>query len=132
MPLSSVAFTFIISAKGDYMKKAIVVKRKEEFNKIIKTGSCFKNKDFVIYYLPNNLGYDKFGISVGKKIGKAVIRNKYKRKIRSMIDEYKKVYQNSRNYIIILRKNCLELSHEEIKKSFFNLMTKQKGAKDEK
>jgi len=114
------------------MKKALVVKKQEEFNRIIKTGKCMKNKNFVIYYEPNNKGYDKFGISVGKKLGKAVIRNKYKRKIRMIIDEYKKVYQNSRNYIIILRKNCLEISHEEIKKSFFHLMTEKQGAKNEK
>lgn len=114
------------------MKKALVVKKQEDFNRIIQSGKCLKNRNFVIYFESNDLGYDKFGISVGKKIGKAVVRNKYKRKVRSIIDEYKKVYQNSRNYIIILRKNCLEISHEEIKTSFFNLMNKEKGAKDEK
>ncbi len=114
------------------MKKAMVVKKQQDFNQIIKTGKCLKNKNFVIYYQSNNLGYDKFGISVGKKIGKAVIRNKYKRKIRSIIDEYKKVYQNSRNYIIILRKNCLEITHQEMKESLLQLMTVEKGAKNEK
>ena len=88
------------------MKKALVVKKQEDFNRIIQNGKCLKNRNFVIYFESNDLGYDKFGISVGKKIGKAVVRNKYKRKVRSIIDEYKKVYQNSRNYIIILRKNC--------------------------
>lgn len=114
------------------MKKALIVKKQEDFNRIIKCGKCKKNKNFVIYYEENSLGYDKFGISVGKKIGKAVVRNKYKRKIRSIIDEYKKVYQNSRNYIIILRKNCLEISHEEMKESIFQLLTEEKGAKNEK
>lgn len=114
------------------MKKALVVKKQEDFNRIIKNGNCIKNKNFVIYFEENKNGYDKFGISVGKKIGKAFLRNRYKRKIRMIIDDYKKVYQNSRNYIIILRKNCLELSHEEIKISFFMLMTGQKGAKNEK
>jgi len=106
------------------MKKALVVKRQEDFNRIINTGTCLKNREFIIYYEKNELGYDKFGISVGKKIGKAVVRNKYKRKVRMIVDEYKKVYQNSRNYIIILRKNCLDLTHQEIKESFFKLMKK--------
>lgn len=114
------------------MKKAIIVKKQEDFNRIIKNGKCLRNKNFAIYYEENKLSYDKFGVSVGKKIGNAVVRNKYKRKLRSIIDEYKKVYQNSRNYIIILRKNCLDLSHQEIKESFLQLMTSKKGDKNER
>lgn len=104
------------------MKKGSIIKRQEDFNRIIKEGSCIKNHNFVLYYEKNSLGYDKYGISVGKKIGNAVIRNKYKRKIRSIIDEYKKDYQNSTNYIIILRKSCLLLSYQEMRESLFKLM----------
>ena len=74
------------------MKKKYIVKMREEFNCLIKTGICSKNKYFVLYHLPNNKSYDRFGISVGKKIGNAVTRNKYKRKIRSIIDKYRKDY----------------------------------------
>ncbi len=117
------------------MRKGNIVKRQEDFNRIIKSGFCIKNKNYVIYYEKNSLGYDKYGISVGKKIGNAVIRNKYKRKIRSIIDEYKKISQNSMNYIIIIRKNCLLLSYQEMKESLFELMIshyKNKERRDEK
>ena len=62
------------------MKKKYIVKMREEFNCLIKTGICSKNKYFVIYHLPNNKSYDRFGISVGKKIGNAVTRHKIKRR----------------------------------------------------
>ena len=54
------------------MKKLYIVKTKEEFNNLINKGYCSKNKYFVVYSKDNNLKYDRFGISVGKKIGKAV------------------------------------------------------------
>lgn len=108
----------------------MIVKKQEDFNRIINNGKILKNKNFVIYYEANTLGYNKYGISVGKKIGKAVTRNQYKRKIRAIIDEYKKNYQNSINYIIILRKNALSISYQELRDSFFKLMmSEQKGAK---
>ena len=111
------------------MKKGNIIKKQEDFNRIIQKGRSIKNKNFVIYYEKNSFGYDKYGISVGKKIGTAVVRNKYKRKIRSIIDEYKKDYQNSMNYIIILRKSSLDISYQELKMSFFKLInTKDKGA----
>ena len=111
------------------MKKRNIVKTKQEFNNIINKGSCIKNKYFVIYSLNNNKNYDNFGISVGKKIGNAVIRNKYKRKIRSIIDIYRKDFVNGKDYIIILRSSALSISFQEMKESLILLL--RKGAKDE-
>ena len=104
------------------MKKLYVVKHAREFDDIIKNGSCIKNKYFVIYQKENQLPYDRFGISVSKKLGNAVFRNKYKRKLRSIIDNYKKIYVKSKDYIIILRKEAIDQSYELLEKEFFALM----------
>ncbi|MBR4617883.1 MAG: ribonuclease P protein component [Bacilli bacterium] len=109
------------------MKKKNIVKTKEEFNNIINTGFCNKNKYFVVYSKENKKEYDCFGISVGKKIGNAVTRNKYKRKIRNIIDIYRKDYVNSKDYIIILRSNALSITFEEMKENLIILLNK--GAK---
>ena len=107
------------------MKKKYIVKESRNFEKIIKSGKCYKNKSFVIYSMENSLKYDKFGISVSKKLGNAVFRNKYKRKIRSIIDNYKKNYNNGKDYIIILRKGALEKSYQELSNDFINLIMHQ-------
>lgn len=106
------------------MKKLYIVKSKEEFNDLITKGICAKNKYFVVYSKCNNLKYDRFGISVGKKLGTAVLRNKYKRKIRSIIDDYKKDYLNHKDYIIILRSRALVLSFQEMKQELYTLLIK--------
>ena len=108
------------------MKKKEIVKKSWEFEDIIKNGKCFKNKYYVIHLKPNNLSYDRYGISVSKKLGNAVFRNKYKRKLRSIIDNYKKVYINSTDYIIILRKEALEKPYDLLQKEFFNIMNNKK------
>ena len=76
------------------MRKIYIVKSARDFERIIKTGQLSKNKSFIVYYSDNNLPYNRYGISVGKKLGNAVYRNKYKRKIRAIIDNYKKNYIN--------------------------------------
>jgi len=110
------------------VKKLYIVKTSRDFDSIIKEGTCIKNRYYVIHFKKNNLPYDRFGISVSKKLGNAVFRNKYKRKLRSIIDKYKKLYANSEDYIIILRKEAIEKSYEIMEKEFFALMnTKMKG-----
>ena len=85
-------------------------------------GTCLKNSSFVIYSLENNLSYDRYGISVSKKLGNAVFRNKYKRKIRAIIDNYKKNYINKKDYIIILRRGAIDRNYQELENDFFKIM----------
>ena len=108
------------------MKKKYIVKNERDFNKIINKNNYLKSKKIVIYYEDNDLNYDKFGISVGKKLGNAVTRNKYKRKLRSIIDEYRKDYNNSKNYIIILRRGGINCSYKDLKEDFFKLILTRK------
>ncbi len=107
------------------MKKVNIVKENRIFNNIIKLNRCVKDKNLVIYYKKNdnNANY-RFGISVGKKIGCAVVRNNYKRKLRNIIDNHKKLYAKNLDYIIIVRKNCLNITFAEIEKSFVYLINK--------
>ncbi len=104
------------------MKKLYIVKKYQDFDRIIKTGKRKTNKSFIIYSIENNLPYDRYGVSVGKKLGNAVYRNKYKRKIRAIIDNYKKLYINNRDYIIILKGSTNEKTYQELNRDFLSLM----------
>lgn len=104
------------------MKKINIVKDNLEFNNIIQNSKKVKNQYFVIYYEKNNLNRYRFGISVGHKLGNAVLRNKYKRRIKNILDNYKNIYSKNRDYIIILRKSCLNLSYQEIEENLINLI----------
>lgn len=106
------------------MKKEEVVKNNREFDYIIKNGKCRKNNEYVIYYIENDKEYNRFGISVSKKIGNAVTRNYYKRVIRNICDKSKNLYSNSKDYIIIMRKGLTLLSFEEAYQSINDLLKK--------
>ena len=104
------------------MKKKFIVKYNRDFEKIMEKGYLKKSSSYVIYSMENEYNYDRYGISVSKKIGNAVFRNKYKRKIRFIIDNYKKNYINGKDYIIILRKGAIEKTYSELEQEFFQLM----------
>ncbi len=99
------------------MKKKNILKECRDFNRIIQNGKPFKYKDYFIYLERcNNKDY-KFGLSVGKKVGNAVTRNKVKRQLRNIIDQ--KVYQNNFNCIIIVSKGVLNKTFDEMKSNLY-------------
>ena len=117
------------------MKKINIIKESKEFENIIHNGKFIRNKYYILYYLKNdNNKYYRFGLSVGKKISnKAVIRNKLKRRLKSIIDNHKNFYQNDQDYIIIMKRSCLEASFEELENNFIDLINKiKKGDINEK
>ena len=90
------------------MKKKYTIKSQKEFSMLIKTGRYIKNKDYVIYYKDNNLDKKRFGIAISTKLGNAVTRNKLKRQTREIIDKLNSLFKNNKDYIIMIRKGCLE------------------------
>ena len=104
------------------MKKEERVKSKILFNKIINEGKKISNKYFTIFYIDKNNIKPLFGISAPKKNGNAVIRNKLKRQTREIIREIKLLFKNKRNYIIIVKKTCLELKYDEMKNQLQTLI----------
>lgn len=105
------------------MKKINILKENYDFERIIRNNKSYKNPYCFIYIenKNNNEPY-KFGISVSKKIGNAVVRNKYKRRIKSILD--KNNYVKSFNCILILRKTVLDSNYNEIEKSINNDLKK--------
>ena len=90
------------------MKKREIIKSKKDFSNIIKTSKFIKTNEYVIYYKENNLNTTRFGIAISNKIGNAVTRNKLKRQTREIIDKLKTLFKNNTDYIIMIRKGCLE------------------------
>ena len=107
------------------MKKINIIKESKDFDKIIHNGKYLRNNHYIIYHLKNDYKNYRFGISVGKKISnKAVVRNKLKRRLKSIVDNHKNLYQNNKDYIIIMKRSCLETSYQELENSFIDIFNK--------
>ena len=72
---------------GGTMKKINIVNKNLEFNDIINSGKKGVSKYFYIYIKENNYPYNRYGIAISKKIGNAVVRNKFKRQVKDIIDD---------------------------------------------
>lgn len=104
------------------MKKINIIKESREFDRIIKKYKPYKYGDYIIFIEKTDKQIYKFGLSVGKKIGNAVRRNKVKRQLKSIISE--KDYEKGFNCIIIVGKGINEKKYSEIRKNLLNSLEK--------
>lgn len=93
------------------MKKENSLKKNQDFQKILEKKQSVGCSTLVIYYLKNELDYARVGISCGKRLGNAVIRNRTKRQVRALLDVSLN-YKNNMDYIVIVRNKFLEQNYE--------------------
>ena len=104
------------------MKKIEIIKSSREYTEIINSSRSKKSKYFSVYYRKNN-DSNKYGITVPKKTGTAVTRNKIKRRIKNIIDNNKKVVHNGYDYVITVKKGILDLTYKQVEEELLKLIS---------
>lgn len=114
------------------MKKKYSLKRNEDIAKIVRNRRFAKNDTFVVYNTYNQLDYSRVCISVSKKIGIAVVRNKIKRQVREMVTDTFN-FENKIDFVIIVRNNFLENSFstnkEKLQELYLKIISRNKEKK---
>ena len=86
------------------MKKTVMIKRKYEFKRLFSKGKFFYGKVINMYIIANNKDYNKLAVTVSKKQGKAVVRNKFKRLIKENYRELEKSLKIGYDILFIINK----------------------------
>ena len=109
------------------MKRKYRIKKNKDFQVVFKKGKSVANRQFVLYILqkPEEREF-RIGLSVSKKIGNAVTRNKVKRLIRQVFSEEKHRIASGKEFIIIARKPAADMNYHEVKGSLNHLFRKAK------
>lgn len=101
------------------------LKKDSDFRKVYKHGKSFANKHLVMYILENKSEDTRLGISVSKKVGKAITRNRVRRLIKEVyrLDIDAKI-KTGYDIVFIARMSSKEASHKDIEKSINHLVKK--------
>ncbi|MBM7635221.1 ribonuclease P protein component [Streptococcus saliviloxodontae] len=117
------------------MKKTYRVKRDKDFQAIFNSGRSSANRRFVVYSLKSGQPHYRLGLSVSKKLGNAVMRNKIKRRLRHLIKGMEGQLVTE-DFVIIARKGVEKLTYQEMESNLLHVLklakVYQEGSESEK
>lgn len=67
------------------MKRDLRLRGRERFEQVRRHGTCWTHRLLVLCILPNELAISRFGFSVSRRVGKAVVRNRARRRLREIV-----------------------------------------------
>ena len=100
-----------------------MIKKDKQFRYIYSRGKSFANKKLVVYYIKSNDEKLKIGISISKKVGKAVVRNRLRRLIKENIRLNTKI-KTGYSMIFLARVGADDLDFQNMKSSINHLLKK--------
>ncbi len=106
--------------------------KSSDFKEVFRKGRKIVTHTLVFHVLKTNLSGPRLGLAVSRKVGKAVRRNKVKRRIREVFRTRKNVFPASYDLVVYPRKGVLEKGIEDYCESFEILMTRLNRTRPEK
>jgi len=106
------------------VKKENRLRRRNDFTRVYRRGKSYANKYLVIYVLPNGREVNRFGFSVGKRVGKAVVRNRMRRRLRELCRLHVDLLTPGYDIVVIPRNPVLEVDYATIRSALRHLFHK--------
>ena len=103
------------------MKFSESLKKNKDFQVVYKKGKSFGNKYLVMYILPNNIGKNRIGISVSKKVGNSIVRHHLTRLIRESYRLHEEQFQCGYDAVVIARTTAKDRTYHEIESALIHL-----------
>lgn len=106
------------------MKSEERIKRNSHFRYIYNRGKSISNDTLVLYILKNKKSINRVGISVSKKVGNSVVRNRVKRLIRESYRLNRHNFINGHDFIFIARQKSSSADYKKVEGAMKHLMRK--------
>ena len=103
------------------MKFSTSLKENRDFSRAYSRGSKAINHCMVLYARKNNKGINRFGITVSSKLGKAVVRNRIRRRLREIYRLNESRFRPGYDIVAVARYRAVSAKYSELSESFMTL-----------
>ena len=75
----------IYAPAGKGMRKELRLRRRKDFDAVFRQGRAWHNELLVLRSIPSALEHNRYGFITSKRLGKAVVRNRVRRRLRESV-----------------------------------------------
>ena len=104
------------------MNPEITVKENYEFRRIYRKGKTAVSPYLVLYCQKNRQGKTRLGVTVSTKLGKAVIRNRVRRRLREIWRLHRDVLQPGWDIILVARGRAVRSSYQKLDRAYLRAL----------
>ncbi|NCE63814.1 ribonuclease P protein component [Pseudoflavonifractor sp. 524-17] len=106
------------------MTSAVSLKLNHEFRRLYSKGKSAVSPCVAVYCRRNRLGYNRLGLTVGTKVGKAVVRNRTRRRIREAYRLHEGEIRRGYDIVVVARVRCAFSRYGEIERALLKTLDK--------
>jgi ribonuclease P protein component len=103
------------------------LRRRLDFQLVLRRGSRRHTEHFTVVLRPNALQFSRLGLTVSKKVGSAVKRNRVKRCLREFFRLHKAELPASHDLVIIARQGAASLAYRDVCEELAPVLLKNKS-----
>lgn len=104
--------------------KADRLRKRREFLSVYEARRSYFFRLFVVYVKENGLGRHRLGLTVSKKVGGSVVRNRVKRVLREAFRLQRTLIPGSLDIVVNAKKGAADMKAREAAESFSQLAEK--------
>ncbi|TJX13666.1 ribonuclease P protein component [Tissierella creatinini] len=112
------------------MDKKYRIRKNLEFKRVYSGGKNYWNRNLTLYIKKNNLDESRFGITITKKIGNAVVRNRIRRRIKEVYRLNFHKIKDGYDLVFIPKKNVQEISYKQLESAMLHILKISNMLKD--
>jgi len=108
--------------KRHSFRKSERILKKKDFSAAYDKGKRLSSANFIVFLHPNESGIPRLGVTVSKKVGEAVKRNRIKRLLREFFRLNKDRLPPGQDVVIVARKDTSTKKYDEVRRELETLL----------
>lgn len=105
------------------MKYSSPLKLNHVFRRLYATSGV-SNRYLVLYRKANRTGENRVGVTVSKKLGHAVVRNRVRRRLREVYRLHEERFAPGYDVVVVARTACIHVDFATLTKAYLSLAEK--------
>lgn len=102
------------------MRFSTSLKENYLFRRLYTKGTACANRYLVMYFRKNGTAGNRIGITVGKKVGHAVVRNRVRRRLREIYRLNEEQFRRGIDVVVVARSRAAEADFSDLRRAYLS------------